>query len=136
MKSLTRKITLFVSALLLTTTQTVFAGPQGNQEHMQQMAQKVQECFAKFDESSFNVLEAKGKKMESEIKALCAEGKRDEAMSTAMKYGMEFNNDPTMIEMRKCSKLMEEMMGGNMPKPYMPPSPEDEEDGGHICDDM
>lgn len=117
--------------------QSAHAAPGMNEQQMQQMmldAQKAQACFSKFDKATFDEIEAKGRKMESEIKALCAAGKRDEAMSTAMKYGKQMHNDPKMKEIRKCSELMQGAMAA-MPQPFMPPTEEDRE-AGHICDDM
>ena len=124
--------------LLLNLTHT--ASAQGmSEEQMQQMmqnAQKMQECFGNIDESAYKELEAKGRQMESEIKALCDAGKRDEAMTTAMKYGMEMQNDPQIQQMRKCGEMMKDMMAG-MPQPYIPNMPtDDEEEMDHICDGM
>ena len=136
---LTIKFISIITVLFTVAFQATNAEAQGmSEEQIQQMilqTQAAQECFGEIDQSAFAELEAKGKKMEAEIKALCAEGKRDEAMSTAMKYGMEMQNDPQIKEMRKCGEMMQGMMD-NMPQPYMPPSTDDSEDGGHICDDM
>ena len=108
-----------------------FANEAMNQEQM--MA--VQECFENIDQSSFTALESRGREMEQEISELCAAGKRDEAMKTGMKYGKEFNASPEYQEIRKCSELMQGMMA-NMPMPFVPPEVDEENDGGHICDDM
>ncbi len=128
---------------LLTTFLTLFttlciAGPGMSEEQMQQMmqqAQAAQACFEKIDQSKFKELETKGKQMESEIKALCTAGKRDEAEKTAIKYGMEMNNDPALQEMKKCGEMMQGMMG--QMESFMPSIPEvNENDDSHLCDDM
>ena len=124
-------LTIFLSLF----TSICLADQSMSEEQMAQQAQAAQECFAKIDQSNFAALEAKGKEMESEIKALCAAGKRDEAMSTAMKYGKEFNASAEMKEIRKCSELMKGMMA-NMPTPYMPPDIDEDNEDRHICDGM
>ncbi len=106
-----------------------------SEDQMMQQAKAAQECFAKIDQSNFEALEARGKGMESEIRALCSAGKRDEAMSIAIKYGKEFNASAEMQDIRKCSELMQYMMA-NMPKPYMPLGIDDDGDSGHVCDGM
>ena len=73
--------------------------------------------------------------MEKEIKALCDSGKRDEAMSVAMKYGKEFSESAEMKEMQKCGELMQEMMAG-VQMPFMPAEPYEANDDEHICDGM
>ena len=132
-----RTITVLLMLSCFSTAST--AGPGGmSEEQMQQMmqqAEKMQQCYGNIDQSAFKQLEAKGKAMEAEIKALCAAGKRDEAMSTAMKYGMEMQNDPQLQQMRKCGEMMKDMMAG-MPQPYIPNMPVEDDKDSHICDDM
>ncbi|MBT2991222.1 MAG: hypothetical protein KME65_19855 [Candidatus Thiodiazotropha sp. (ex Ctena orbiculata)] len=138
MKLSIRQSLTYSALMLMFFTQTTYAAPGMSEQQMQQMmlnAQKAQACFSEFDKSTFDELEAKGKKMEADIKALCAAGKRDEAMSTAMKYSKQMHNDPKMKEIRKCGEMMEGAMAG-MPQPYMPPTDEEQEKDGHICDDM
>ncbi|MEW8028280.1 MAG: hypothetical protein AB2792_16260 [Candidatus Thiodiazotropha sp.] len=128
----------FTSITLLLFAQAGNAAPGMSDQQMQQMmmqAQEAQKCFSKIDQSQMDELQAKGKKMEADIKALCAAGKRDEAMSAAMKYSKQMYNDPKMKEMRKCSEMMKDMMA-SMPQPHMPPTVEEREKAGHICDDM
>ncbi|MES9991941.1 MAG: hypothetical protein ABW098_08310 [Candidatus Thiodiazotropha sp.] len=135
--SISQSLSYSVFALMLL-TQTAQAAPGMNEQQMQQMmlnAEKAQKCFSKFKQEDFEELEAMGKKMESDIKALCAAGKRDEAMSTAMKYSKQMHSDPKMKEIRKCGELMQGATAG-MPQAYMPPTEEEQEEGGHICDDM
>ncbi|MEW8393471.1 MAG: hypothetical protein AB2651_16970 [Candidatus Thiodiazotropha sp.] len=138
MKISIRRSLLYSFFTLIFLAQTAHAAPGMSEQQMQQMmlnAEKAQQCFSKFKKSDFDELEAKGKKMESEIKALCAAGKRDEAMSTAMKYSKQMYSDPKMKEIRKCGELMQGATAG-MPQAYMPPTEEEQDEAGHICDDM
>ena len=109
-----------------------------SEEQMQQMMQQagaMQECFKNVDQSALQGLEAKGRKMESEIEALCAAGKRDAAMRAAMQYSQEIQSDPQLQEMRKCSELMQGM-AANMPIPYAPTIPDVKDKDRHLCDQM
>jgi hypothetical protein len=126
----------FISALLMFATCSTAVAQSMNEEQMQRMMQQAeaaQKCFANIDQSAMQDLQDSGQQMEAEIKALCAAGKRDEAMSRAMKYGKEMRDDPQLQEIRKCSEMMQGMMG-QMPSPYMPP--DTDEEAGHVCDDM
>ena len=112
------------------------AGAGMSEEQMQQMmqaAEKMQECFAKMDQSAMQSLTAKGEKMQAEVKALCATGKRDEAQSKAIEYGKEIANSKEMQEMKKCTEMAGDMMQ------HMPMSPGADGDFsgmGHVCDEM
>ncbi|MCG7874723.1 MAG: hypothetical protein AB2672_17905 [Candidatus Thiodiazotropha endolucinida] len=138
MTSYIKQSVTFSLAALSLLFHTAHAAPGMSEQQMQQMmmrAQEAEECFSKIDKSQLEELEAKGKKMQADIKALCAAGKRDEAMSKAFKYSKQINNDPKIKEMRKCSEKMRGMMV-NMPQPYMPPTVDEREKAGHVCDDM
>jgi hypothetical protein len=132
-------ITTFTKTFVLTLLfpcLVALANPTGmNEAQMQQMmkqAEVMQTCMAKVDPSQLKALEAKGNKMQSEIKALCAAGKRDKAMSTAMEYSMQMKNDPALKEMSKCG----EMMQGMMPKPYSPIEEGPDGKPSHVCDSI
>jgi NaMN:DMB phosphoribosyltransferase len=128
----------YASFTILTLSQIAHAQPGMSDQQLQQMmkqAEEAQKCFSKIDQSKFDELEAKGTKMEAEIKSLCAAGKRDEAMSSAIKFSKQMHNDPQLKALRECSELMQGAMAG-MPQPYLPPEMDDEDEGGHVCDDM
>lgn len=119
-----------VSALVL--AGTVNAQPGMDQQQMQQMmlqAQKMQECFAKVDQSALMALGQKAQAMESELKTLCKAGKRAEAQTTALKFGLEMAKDPNVAAAKECGGMMQ----GMMPKMSYPTSEKDM-DGRHICD--
>jgi hypothetical protein len=127
-----------VAAIILLLPTVVLAQNYQNmsQEEIQQMmqqAQQMQQCMQNIDQDKLNAIEDRSKQMDSEIKALCAEGKRDEAQAKAVAFGMEMSKDPTMQEMRKCG----EMSQGMMPKsPFMEQYQADEKDRSihHVCD--
>lgn len=111
-----------------------FAGnPAVSDEQMQQMmknAQKMQECIAKIDQSAMQKLTEKSQKMQGELQALCAAGKRDEAQDKAIKFGKEISNSKEMQEMKKCGEMAQQMMQ------QMPQIPGSDGNKGtqHVCD--
>ena len=103
---------------------------QDMQKMMQQM-QKMQTCMEDVDQEKLNQLEQRSQQIDAELKALCAEGKRDEAQAKAISFGKEFENDPTLQTMRKCSAMME----GMVPEmPYMETVEDKDYSGDHVCD--
>jgi uncharacterized protein YaaN involved in tellurite resistance len=102
--------------------------PGMGEADMQKMEQ-MQACMEKIDEAKLKEIERRSQKIDAEIKALCAGGKRAEAQEKALAFGQEMAKDPTMQAMGKCG----EMMKGMMPKvPYA-----DQGKGSpshHVCD--
>ena len=102
-----------------------------NMMKMMQQAQKAQACMQDIDTSEFDRLEQEGRKLEAEIKALCASGKRDQAQQQAIAYSKEMMALPAMQKMRECSELMRGML------PEMPfDNFEEEFKNKNICDEM
>jgi hypothetical protein len=98
---------------------------------MMEQAAKAQACMQDIDTSEFEKLEQEGKKMESEIKALCASGKRDKAQDQAIEYSQEMMALPAMQKMSECSELMRGMI------PKMPfDNFEEEFKNKNICDEL
>ena len=126
---------VLLTTYLMLFASLIFAESVMSEEQMMKQAEAVEECFSKIDPSTFERFAARGREMEKELEALCAAGKRDEAMSAAMKYGKEFSASQDLQEMRKCSELIQGMMA-NMPKTYMPPEIDEDGSNSHICDDM
>ena len=129
-------VSTFVVILLLalTAAQGQAQGPnEADMQKMMQQAQEMQACMAKVDRSKLKTLENKGRQLQAKIKKLCAAGKRDEALSTAMREGMELSNDPSVKEMRKCSDLMPDMSGMMPDLPYTDAGSEKDKSDKHIC---
>ena len=85
--------------------------PGMSEADMQKMEQ-MQSCMEKIDEAKLKAIEQRSSQIETEIKSLCAGGKRVEAQAKAEAFGKEMANDPTVQAMSKCG----EMMKGMMPK--------------------
>jgi hypothetical protein len=124
--------------LLVSLSQTSHASPDMNDQQMQQMMQRAEEaqkCFSKLDQSTLSELEARGKEMEAKIKALCSAGQRDEAMSSAMKYSKQIHDDPQLKALRECGEIMDGVMA-DMPQTHIPSEEDEQEESGHVCDDI
>ena len=107
------------------------SGVSHDMQKMMEQAMKAQACMQGIDTSQIEDMEAQGKKMEAEIKALCDAGKRDEAQETAIAYSRELMEEPVMEKVRECS----EHLRGLIPK--MPfDNFEEEFENRHICDEM
>jgi len=125
-----------LSVLLLSLSGWVMAQNEQQMQQMMEMAQKAQACMSTIDRGQLNEMASKAKQMETEIKQLCSSGKRAEAQSRGMRYGMEMSQSAVAKEMRKCSEMMSGAFAG-MGSSIMPgmgfPDVKDME-SAHICD--
>jgi hypothetical protein len=127
-----------VVLLMLLLSISVFAEDMGgmSEEQMQQMmqqAQGMQTCMQNIDQSEMQDFEQRAKQMEAETQALCAGGKRDEAMQKAKDFGKEVSSNKAMQEMKKCGEGMKNMM------PKIASVTENDEhgkSGRHVCDEL
>ena len=97
---------------------------------MMQKAQEMQSCMQNIDQAEMKALEQQGKQMQAEVKKLCADGKRDQALDKAIAYGKEMAKSSAIQEMKKCGEKMQEMMPelSQFAKDYSSDSSD-----GHIC---
>jgi hypothetical protein len=80
------------------------------QKLLQDMEKNLGSCMENVDEEKMKEFEQRSQEFEKEVKALCAAGKRDEAEKKAVAYGKEMEDDPTMKQIEKCSKMMDSML--------------------------
>jgi hypothetical protein len=83
---------------------------EADMQKMMQQMEKMQSCMEKVDTDRLKALEQKSRQMETEIKSLCANGKRDEAQKKALSFGKEISNDRTMKTIQKCGEMMKDVM--------------------------
>lgn len=104
---------------------------KGDMQNMMQAMQQMQQCMEQIDQARLEQLKSTSEGMTKEIDSLCSQGKRDEAMKVAMKFGKEIATDPTVQQMRTCGEIAQ----GAMPMPDMFPT-YDEKDyaSKHVCD--
>ncbi len=96
---------------------------------MMENAQKMQACMSEVDQSAMEAMASDAQALQQKVKALCAAGKREQAMSDAINYAKQVKASPEMQKMQACSKYME----GMMPKIPLLDSPAT--GGQHICDE-
>ena len=86
------------------------------------------------DQTEMKAFEQRARKMESEVKTLCGQGRRDEAQAVAMAFGSEVAKSPSMQEMKKCG----EQMKGFLPNMPVPNQDESESDlaNKHVCEEV
>lgn len=102
---------------------------EADMQKMMQQMEKMQSCVEQIDKNKLKALEQRSRKIEQEVKALCTDGKRDQAQKKAMAFGEEIVKDPTMKHIRKCGAKM----GSIMPK--MAFTNEDKPSTSHhVCD--
>ena len=125
-------ITLLISSLLPIFT---YAQQPGlNPEQMQQLmqnAQQMQECMSRIDQNAMMAMSQRAQAMETQIKSLCQENKRDEALDTAIEFGRSIADDENVKIARECG----EMVQGMLPAMEFPTDKNDVQKGRHICDD-
>ena len=77
---------------------------EADMQKMMQQMEKMQSCMEKIDEEQLKALEKRSNRLEHEVKALCDNGKRDEAQKKAIEFGKEIAKDPSMKQMRQCGR--------------------------------
>ena len=103
---------------------------QEDMQRMMQQAQKAALCMQNIAEEDMKKLEQRGYQFEAEVKALCDSGKRAEAQTKAIEFAKDFENDPAMVQMKKCGEGLESMM------PEMAIADQDNDDSSHVCDEL
>ena len=103
-------------------------------QQMQQQMQQVEDCMQKVDQSHLQKLEQRGREFEDEVRSLCAAGKRDQAQSKAIAFGQAMAKDPALLQMKKCTEMMQGMMQGMLPE--MPDFEDYEDDSTHVCESL
>ena len=113
---------------------------QNGMPNMEQM-QKGMACMQGMDiagmESVMDKLKPRAEQMKSEVKALCAVGKRDEALTRGMAFYQEIKaNYPELESFRQRALKCGEMLRGMMPNmPFMGYDDKKPSDT-HICDEL
>lgn len=108
-----------------------FSATAPDLQAIMQQAQQAQQCMQNIDESAFDRIEQQGNKIEAEVKAMCANGKRDQAQQTAIDYSRKMMASDEMVQVRKCGDMLRGMM------PTMPyDNFEEEFKNKHVCDEL
>lgn len=79
-------------------------------QRMAREAQAAQECLEGIPKSEIDALQKKAEEASSEIDALCAAGKKTEALAKGISLATEMRGNPTVQKLRTCSENMSETM--------------------------
>ena len=111
---------------------------QMSEQDMQKMMANIQEmsaCMQNIDQNEIKALEQDSKQFESEVKALCNEGKRDQAQQQAIEFSEKMMKAPALVTMRECTEKMTASMKGMMPNMDPEEIAKDYSDS-HVCDEI
>ena len=129
MRLSTGLISLLLPALAI--AQNYQGMSESDMQNMMQQMQEMQTCMENIDQPRLKAFEQQASKLESEVKSLCANGKRDAAQQKTMAFAQEMSSNPDIQKMMECG----EKMRGMMPTmPYMDKTKASDTDGGHVCD--
>ncbi len=106
-------------------------------QKMMQQAQEIQACMQNVDQDELQKFQNRSMEVNSEIKSLCAAGKRKKAQKLAIKFGKEASKNPAMQEMKKCGEMAEGMMS-QMPQMDQGGQMDQDVDYSkqHVCDNL
>ena len=102
-------------------------------QQMQQMLVEMQSCMQNINMADMEKLKARGQAMEQEIKTLCNNGQRDQAMDKALAFSKEISKAPELVQIRKCSEKARDMIPSDM---QFEKFSEDNFKNSHVCDGM
>ena len=135
-KEVTMKIVIVLPVLLMSLTvfaQDRYGMNDPETQKMLEEMQKYQVCITNIDQSLFGDIEQRQMQFEKEVRALCANGKRNEAQEQAVRFGMEMTSHPAIKQIRECNELVK----SEMAKEDLPDMEFDfEETDMHVCDEM
>lgn len=108
--------------------------PEEQQQFMNEMmksASHMQACYeAAGGEEGMKELEARGRKLQADVEALCAAGERDKAHARAQAEATRMMQDPRAANLQKCAQDL----SGKMPFMQELADPESYLASNHICD--
>jgi protein tyrosine phosphatase (PTP) superfamily phosphohydrolase (DUF442 family) len=94
----------FIIMLFMLFPVVATAQNQNDMGKMMQALQEMQQCMAQVDQEELRKFEQESEKMEANVRALCAQGKRDQAQNEAIKFGEKMMTNPTLIQMKECGE--------------------------------
>ena len=104
---------------------------EGDMQNMMLQMQKMQACMQGVDQSKLQQLEQQARQVETEVKALCNSGERDNAQHEAVSFAREMLDNPDIQKVMKCG----EQMRGMMPQmPFMDQASNTDPSSNHVCD--
>ena len=106
-----------------------------NQQDMMAQMQEMSTCMQSIDQEKLKNLGNVADKFESEMKALCQHGKRDEAQQKAIKFSQKMMDSPTVKELITCTEKIPASIREMMPSMNTEDITKDY-NNHHVCDEM
>lgn len=106
-----------------------------NQQDMMAQMQEMSTCMQSIDQEKLKNLGNVADKFETEMKALCQHGKRDEAQEKAIKFSQKMMNSPTLKKLIKCTEKIPASMREMMPSMNTEDITKDYSNR-HVCDEI
>ncbi len=72
---------------------------------MMKQMQEMQDCMQQIKKAEITAAEQHAMKIASEAKALCTEGKREQAQQHVLAFSKELAKSPALQELRRCSEM-------------------------------
>ncbi len=72
---------------------------------MMAQMQKLQDCIQRIDQSEITAMEQRAKEIAAEVKALCADGKRDQAQEQIITFSKKLAKTPALQELKRCGEI-------------------------------
>ncbi len=120
---------LLLSLILLNPVAVIAQNFPGMPQMDMQKLQQMQECMQQVDQTQLQAIEKQQQQFDTEIRALCKNGKRDQAQQKAIAYAKKMMNNPAIKAMQKCGEIARGMM------PEMPVTRMEKElESQHVCD--
>ena len=88
--------------------------PEGAGMQMMEKMQEFAQCMQGVDQKKLEAMGRESEKMEKEVDALCAKGKKAEATAKVASFGKKAMNDPEVKKVQKCTEIMK---GIDIPMP-------------------
>ena len=84
-------------------------------QRMAAQAEAAQKCMEGIDQAQLEALQKRAEAAAREIKRLCTEGKKAEALARGVSLSREMRSNAILRKMRECTRGISEMMKGMMP---------------------
>ncbi len=96
--------------LLLLSPLALFAAEKHemDEEEMQAMLaqmQKLQDCIQKIDRTEITAAEERAREIADEVKALCANGERDQAQELVITFSKKLAQSSALQELKRCGEI-------------------------------
>lgn len=102
-------------------------------ERLVARAQAMQSCMARIDPAALERLRARTGEMGTELRAVCAAGRREEAARRAVEFAREMSAEPGVHAVEACGDFARELLAE---LPFALPGESGDGVPAHVCDQL